>query len=565
MPSTPSLPKTGEDTPVDARHKPAPDAEPVTRQPAWRSEPAKDASDQRQRKTDQDPQTASDQADQDSGEEAAERGNRFVLFNALPSWMTSMVVHIIILLVLALASFTVGGDKVRLLTIGHLKKDADQLEDFQEEDIPKVVIETTVSTDLVLTPDITEVADEPNISRANDLDAAAVRVELDPLGASAALKSDLLKEIGSYTGSGLDGRGKASRAAMVRKGGGSKASEAAVARALRWFAAHQDPRDGGWDFNHVAGPCQGRCANPGDLEATRNGATAMALLPFLGAGQTHKEGKYKKQVWAGLSYLVRKMQVSGNIGGLNDGGGRMYSHGLCAIALCEAYAMTKDKRLLAPAQLSLNFIAFAQDPVGGGWRYNPKEPGDTSVVGWQLMALKSGHMAYLEIDPRTIAGAVRFLDSVQVDGGAHYGYNIPVVGNDSRATTAIGLLCRMYTGWKQDHPALKRGVRYLDNLGPSPSNMYYNYYATQVMRHNGGAPWKRWNARMRDWLVNSQSRVGHQEGSWFMDPNLNTGGGHGASAGGRLYCTSMATMMLEVYYRHLPIYRKKAAEDEFPL
>ena len=35
--------------------------------------------------------------------------------------------------------------------------------------------------------------------------------------------------------------------------------------------------------------------------------------------------------------------------------------------------------------------------------------------------------------------------------------------------------------------------------------------------------------------------------------------------GGRLYCTSLATMILEVYYRHLPIYGKKAAEDEFEL
>ncbi len=27
--------------------------------------------------------------------------------------------------------------------------------------------------------------------------------------------------------------------------------------------------------------------NPGDMDVARNGATAMALLPFLGAGQTH--------------------------------------------------------------------------------------------------------------------------------------------------------------------------------------------------------------------------------------------------------------------------------------
>ena len=82
----------------------------------------------------------------------------------------------------------------------------------------------------------------------------------------------------------------------------------------------------------------------------------------------------------------------------------MYSHGLAAITLCEAYAMTHDRKLMGPAQLSLNHIVYAQDPIGGGWRYAPRQPGDTSVVGWQLMALKSGHMAYLAVPTRDDSG-----------------------------------------------------------------------------------------------------------------------------------------------------------------
>ncbi len=340
---------------------------------------------------------------------------------------------------------------------------------------------------------------------------------------------------------------------MVGKYGGSAGSEKAVALALKWLAAHQLP-DGGWSFDHTIGACQGRCGNPGSKTEARNGATAMALLPFLGAGQTHLEGKYKKTVEGGLGYLFRAMQKGK--GGLNDNGGNMYSHGLGAIVLCEAYAMTQDKKLLAPAQASINYIAYAQDPVGGGWRYKPKQAGDTSVVGWQLMALKSGHMAYLNVPKNTILGATKFLDSVQSESGAKYGYTNP---GSKQATTAIGLLCRMYLGWKHDHPALQRGVDWIDQIGPSNSDMYYNYYATQVMRHYEGEHWDRWNARMRDWLVSQQATQGHEEGSWHMT------GGHGAGAGGRLYNTSMATMVLEVYYRHLPIYRKAAAEEDFAL
>jgi hypothetical protein len=90
--------------------------------------------------------------------------------------------------------------------------------------------------------------------------------------------------------------------------------------------------------------------------------------------------------------------------------------------------------------------------------------------------------------------------------------------------------------------------------------MYYNYYATQVMRHYGGDPWKVWNVAMREYLVRSQKQLGHEKGSWYFE-----GGGHAGSAGGRLYATSMATMILEVYYRHLPIYKKQASEEDFPL
>ncbi len=79
------------------------------------------------------------------------------------------------------------------------------------------------------------------------------------------------------------------------------------------------------------------------------------------------------------------------------------------------------------------------------------------------------------------------------------------------------------------------------------------------MRHFGGEPWDKWNKEMRDFLVKTQATKGHEEGSWFMGQN------HTSMTGGRLYCTAMATMVLEVYYRHLPLYRKQATDDDFEL
>ena len=63
------------------------------------------------------------------------------------------------------------------------------------------------------------------------------------------------------------------------------------------------------------------------------------------------------------------------------------------------------------AQAALNFIMEAQDPNGGGWRYEPRQAGDTSVVGWQIMALKSGQMAYLTVNPAVFEKAKAFLKS----------------------------------------------------------------------------------------------------------------------------------------------------------
>ena len=505
------------------------------------------------------PQVAPTPQNQQQEDEAPApaHGNSFMMFTAAPSWLVSMVVHIVALLIMGLITIGIEREKVaQILTIG--KEDVvDEVEEFKLDEVTPLNVETT-TTDPSAQAVAMEVPQEvTEVAVASDVDAAPVQVELSDFGERTAPKNDLAKQVGAIAGSGVEGRGAAARKALATAAGGTEGSEAAVAAALKWFANHQYP-DGGWSFDHRRGACQGRCDAHGDLADARNAATAMALLPFLGAGQTHKEGTYKENVQRGLYFLVTNMKPKNNgaTGSWEEGGGSMYSHGLASIVMCEAYAMTHDKSLMGPAQLAINHIVYAQDPVGGGWRYSPKQAGDTSAVGWQLMALKSGHMAYLNVPPETVRGAIKFLDSVQADSGSKYGYTGPGAG---QATTSIGLLCRMYLGWKQDHPALQRGVEYLSATGPSKTNMYYNYYATQVLRHNEGDVWKKWNTQMRDWLVATQSKAGHTEGSWDIK------GDHGSTHGGRTYATSMATMILEVYYRHMPIYGKAAAKEDFPL
>ena len=506
--------------------------------------------------------TSANPAEDPAADMESAHGSSFLWFQAVPSWMFSLAVHTVILVILGLMVLVTPEEEMPSLTSVMTKNDlieeiVDDLSEPIDEPVEITPTETLeVETEVNPIEDVSEVEE---IDIADDVEAPVAAVEFENIANQVAPQTDLLSSTESVTGSGLTGRGAEAKAAMVREYGGTKESEAAVAMALKWIANHQNP-DGGWSFDHTAGGRRNcTCGNIGTLKTSFNGATAMALLPFLGAGNTHKKGAYKKQVEAGLYYLTRSMKVNGATGDLTDAGGRMYSHGLCAITLTEAFAMTKDRQLMAPAQMSLNFITYAQDPVGGGWRYKPRQAGDTSVVGWQLMALKSGHMAYLNVPKNTIAGCYKFLDCVQANSGATYGYTTPGGGH---ATTAVGLLCRMYLGWKKDEPALVRGVETISKWAPSKSDMYYNYYATQVMRHHGGPLWDKWNKTMRDHLVATQELGKGQcenTGSWNM------GAGHGARVGGRLYNTALATMILEVYYRHMPIYAQQAAEDDFPL
>ena len=477
---------------------------------------------------------------------------RFAVFAAIPSWLTSMILHIMALLILTLLVVP-KTEKIpdRILTLAESEQIefAEELPVFELEQPDLIDEQMEVVHDAsFIQPETERVAEEAIVTEANELNAAAIQQEVSPLGLNFAMANEVIQTDGGVSGSGIEGRGAATKTRLLREAGGTAESERAVQLALQWLANHQN-QDGSWNFRHSFGKCA--CPNHGSHVEAVNGATAMALLPFLGAGHTHMEGKYKENVLRGLYFLRSHQKTSGSF---LEKRGNMYSHGLAAITLTEAYAMTQDPDLMRPAQAALNYTAFAQDPIGGGWRYFPQQPGDTSAVGWQLMALKSGKMAYLNVNPMVLAGANKFLDFVQTDEGSSYGYLAP---GDRIGTTAIGLLCRMYMGWTKDNPALVRGVKRLSKSGPSKLDMYYNYYATQVMRHYEGPMWDKWNEKMRDFLIEKQAKKGHMAGSWHF------GNGHAAKAGGRLYNTCLSTMVLEVYYRHMPIYRQQATEDTF--
>jgi hypothetical protein len=229
--------------------------------------------------------------------------------------------------------------------------------------------------------------------------------------------------------------------------------------------------------------------------------------------------------------------------------------------MCEAYGLTKDPTLRKPAQRAVDYLVGAQH-AAGGWRYTPGQSGDTSVTGWVIQALRAGKLAGLRVPDATFRRAVAFLDSVRDPTNEGYGYVAP---GSSSTLSAVGLLCRQYLqGWGPGEVRLVNGIK--NNLEPTgppaaanrPVNMYYYFYATQVLHNLGGRRWQAWNNRMRGALVRTQDRGGNAglRGSW------NPAGDPHAAAGGRLMYTSLSLLTLEVYYRYLPLHAAQRASGD---
>ncbi|MCP4783769.1 MAG: hypothetical protein GY878_09465 [Fuerstiella sp.] len=333
--------------------------------------------------------------------------------------------------------------------------------------------------------------------------------------------------------------------------GGTEESEKAVNRGLLWLVQHQNT-DGSWSLNRFQENCNGKhpTCNGQGAEVSNTAATGLALLPLLAAGNTHVDGDYAKVVAAGLQWLIDHQKSDGELLGPGDRQ-KMYSQGIAAIALCEAFGMTQHPDFREPAQRSLQYIVDAQNKKTGGWRYNPGEAGDTSVVGWQMMALKSGEMAGLDVPIETHEGIRRWLKSVEgnMPVGGQFGYTNRTV---SPAMSAEGLLCLQFLGTGRNDAAMRAGADYLLTQLPDVKQgrtSYYWYYGTQVMYHMQGNYWQEWNAALRDMVVDTQIKDGHMAGTWNPADNWE-------KRGGRLYSTSMKLLLLEIYYRHLPLYEQ---------
>lgn len=340
--------------------------------------------------------------------------------------------------------------------------------------------------------------------------------------------------------------------------------DAAIERGLAYLA-RQQKSDGSWTLSN---------GSETSLLQSDTAATGLVVLAFQGANYNHRQDKYQDQVRMALDYLVRRQASNGDLFVPEDEESNknvwLYSHSIAALALCEAYGMTQDPALREPAQRAVDFIAAAQNKDRGGWRYAPTVGTDLSVSGWMTMALESGKRAGLAVPDESYARIARLLDQSQASARERhlYRYN-PWATNSpeqrqglaaSKSMTAVGLLMRLYSGWKPNHPDFVRGADYLAQFPPQlgtnsdlQRDTYYWYYATQVMLHRGGAIWDQWREHLFPLLRDSQVLEGEFAGSW--DP-LKPLPDRWARHAGRIYVTAMNLLSLEVKNRSFSLYEQ---------
>lgn len=303
-------------------------------------------------------------------------------------------------------------------------------------------------------------------------------------------------------------------------------TEYAVLRALRWLKQRQK-EDGSWGGEEVSA------------------MTGLALLSFLAHGETQNSAEFGATLEKGMKHLISVQKPSGEYSA------SAYAHGIAAYAMCEAFAMTKILSVKESAEKGIQAILAGQQPLGSyNYNYTQVPRWDMSVSGWQFQALKAGHMAGIGNEGlgKSIEKATDWLKRVAFDpaaGGFGYSAENAQHGGATWTMTGAGCLCMQLMGRPKDME-VRAGLDYLDELTcrwekGGKNRVYGWYYVTQAMFQDGGKRWDRWNRMFAPELVKAQFEDGHWEGGDY---------------GKEVYSTTLCCLMLEVYYRYLPTYRK---------
>src|SRR5262249_11502300 len=192
-----------------------------------------------------------------------------------PPWLGSLVIHMLVLIIMGLMVVTLKpATTVPIQAIyGETEKPGEQLLEDNREGLSTDKPDPTVDKTIFSPSNLPPVADP--------LAAPPLATEFSPHGLFAGSS----KAIDAPIGLALTGRERGMRKALLGRYGGNASTEEAEHRALEWLKKNQKA-NGYWLLN-------GPYSDPGEAE-NKVSATALALLAFQGAGNTHlTNGDYK--------------------------------------------------------------------------------------------------------------------------------------------------------------------------------------------------------------------------------------------------------------------------------
>ncbi|MHC5209445.1 MAG: prenyltransferase/squalene oxidase repeat-containing protein [Planctomycetota bacterium] len=481
------------------------------------------------------------------------------LLHDSPFFFLSAVFHAVLLLLFAVAPDELPRDPERIIR--------GTLPDIVEPPPPPPPPPPPVLDEpptIIETPDITTTPVETPLA-SND--------PFDTPFASQGPETNVETPLGVGPGD-LGGGGPGPKYIQRRNLQGPETVNVAVANALEWLARHQNP-DGSWSCGGFDAMCEGApaCDGLGSPEFDV-GVTGLALLAFLGAGETPRRGEHSDVVRKGLLYLKDVQGADGNFG--NPRLSRhTYDHVLATLAMIEAYGLTGGDRIFrGPAEAGLKHLYRTRQP-GGAWRYadfHPDmvlAPNDVSVTGWAIMAMTSARDSGLHVDAVALEDALLFLDEMTdpVTGVTGYtsrgGRPARMEGvmterwphDESESMTGVAVLCRIFADETLQRPGARelvdKGAAVISRVKPLWSDDrpgrrdYYSwYYGSYALYQVGGKPWRDWEVTLVPAIANQQRNEGEQLGSW--DPQHDPWGGEG----GRVYSTAILALTMEVFSRY---------------
>lgn len=312
----------------------------------------------------------------------------------------------------------------------------------------------------------------------------------------------------------------------------------AIERGLRYLARTQN-RDGSWRTR-------------GSTGGYPVAMTSLAGLALLGSGSTPTQGPRARNVSAALTFILNSARRDGLIAQIEEESHCMHGHGFAILFLAQCYGMEEDPRRQAEIRLALQRaveLTSRSQSAAGGWLYTPDSTGDEgSVTVTQVQGLRAARNAGIAVPKRVIDNAMGYLEkSTNDDGGIRY--QVSDRGPSRPAISAAAVACYFNAG-RYDGPDVEKALAYVEReLAPRGGRdpryfghyFYAHLYMAQVMYLKGDEKWRGYYRDIARVLLERQRR---ETGAWNGDHV------------GETYGTSVALLILQLPYKHLPIMQR---------